>query len=302
MAPIIDIIRHAQALHNLQGGHIKDPELTSRGLIECQQLRADYQFGPKVTHILSSPLKRATTTALVGILPTVDPRIKVQLLPELQEVNASLSSTGIPKSELAVHYTRDKNRLDMSLLDEDWYRKGSNTFFAPVVSKVYARARAARMCLWRLARYAMEAGDDDAHIVAVTHGEFAHWLTGDFRGVSMSRNTDWRNAELRSYRFQNIIAAEPHDPQLVETMDSAAKRGGFAVHSLMNMGTMQVFRRIAEERVMAYHQILKTQEVPEKIPPSHKSPGGLDGLDKFEEVHRSDGSDEWVDVEDESDF
>ncbi|KAI1800182.1 histidine phosphatase superfamily [Daldinia bambusicola] len=302
MAPTIDIVRHAQALHNIQGSHIKDPELTSQGLLECQQLRNQYQFGDKVTHILSSPLKRAITTALVGIIPAVDPRIKVQLLPALQEINGSPSSTGLPKSELATHYAGDQNRVDMSLLTEDWYRKGSGTLYAPTVSSVYERARAARVFLWRLARRAMEAGDDDAHIVVVTHGEFAHWLTGDFRGVMVARNTNWGNAEVRSYRLKGINADMPDDPQLVETTKSISTRGLPAAHISVSAGDLQIIRRIAEGRVMAYNEQLSIQEAAAKTSPSNNSPEGSDGSDSFEKIQHSDGSDEWVDVEDECDF
>ncbi|KAI1475108.1 histidine phosphatase superfamily [Daldinia eschscholtzii] len=298
MAPIIDIVRHAQALHNIQGGHIRDPELTSQGLIESRYLSDRFPYGHNVTHILSSPLRRAVTTALIGIVPTVDRRIKVQLFPELQEVNASPSSTGIPKSELATHYTVNKHRLDMSLLSEDWYHKGSNTRYAPSISKVDARARAARMYLWRLARYAFEAGDDNAHIVAVTHGEFAHWLTGDFRGVAADRNTGWANAEFRSYRFRNFIATECHDPQLIETTESLTRRGGYGMPPLLNMAVMDSIRSLAEERVRAYYEMLRRQEAPERVS-SNRLPEGSNDSDKFEEINESDGSDEWVDVEDE---
>ncbi|KAI0850806.1 hypothetical protein F5Y00DRAFT_268200 [Daldinia vernicosa] len=65
-------------------------------------------------------------------------------------------------------------------LNEKWHLKGHNSPYAPQVPKVEARARSARRHLLTLAREAIEAGKDDAYIVVITHGEFAHWLTDDF--------------------------------------------------------------------------------------------------------------------------
>ncbi|KAF3071087.1 putative phosphoglycerate mutase family protein [Daldinia childiae] len=259
MAPTIDIIRHAQASHNIHGGHIRDAILTDDGVVECHLLRETFPFGSKVTNIVSSPLRRAIDTAILGVLPLVDNHIKVKLLPDLQEISPAPSSTGIPKSVLSSQYSGVHN-LDMDDLDEYWYRKGFNTPYAPVVDRVEARARSARQYLRMLARTAIEAGKDDAHIVVVTHGEFAHWLTGDFRGVSETRNSGWRNTECRSYQIRDIFGSGHSDPELVETGESIERRNGPLFYFVMNAFTIFSPRNIATRRVIDYGEIFRAQE------------------------------------------
>ncbi|KAG4220331.1 hypothetical protein PC116_g31190 [Phytophthora cactorum] len=61
---------------------------------------------------------------------------------------------------------------------------------------------------------------------------------------------------------------------------------------------MESLRRLAEERVRAYYEMLRRQEAPERVS-SNNLPEGPNDSDKFEEINESDGSDEWVDIEDE---
>ncbi|KAI0831553.1 phosphoglycerate mutase-like protein [Hypoxylon sp. FL0890] len=220
MAPTIDIVRHAEAFHNIAGTDFPDPPITRRGRShQCKTLRRLYPFGNKVTHIVSSPLRRAIDTALATFEPIVEDDVPIILLPELQEINATQSSTGSEKRKLQDWFD-DVPTLDMSELTEDWYLKGSDTPFAPNVEKVEARAKAARSWLRTLARTARE----DAHIVVVTHGEFAHWLTNDFIGVGYGSNSGWAVCEFRSYQFANLYAPTTEDVPLVETDESLERR------------------------------------------------------------------------------
>ena len=269
MAPIIDIIRHAEAEHNIKGSQVRDPGLTARGRRQARRLAAAYPYRDRVARIVASPMRRTIETALAAFAPADDgdgegaagaqSRITLALLPELQEVNASPSSTGSPVRTLMRTYG---DAVDVTRLgadedeDEDeengWFRKGSDTPFAPDPAKVAERARRARGWLRDLARTlaaapdnsdtnAASTDDDDAtgdgkdralHIVVVTHGEFAHWLTGDFSGVSALSNTGWRNAEFRSYQFAAADGDEDEDENaiitLVETERSIVRRGALA--------------------------------------------------------------------------
>ncbi|KAI2783070.1 histidine phosphatase superfamily [Daldinia loculata] len=297
MMPTIDIIRHAQAAHNIHGSHLRDPTLTDDGVAECDHLREAYPFGPMVTNIVSSPLRRAIDTAILGILPTVHDHIKVKLLPELQEINPSPSSTGIPKSTLSYRYGRGHN-VDMDDLEEDWYHKGFDTPYAPEVHKVEARARSARNYLRMLARRAIEAGQINAHIVVVTHGEFAHWLTRDFRGVSERRNSGWHNTECRSYRIENIFGLDVSDPVLAETTASIVQRNGPLFYWSINLLTMYSARELAARRVFEYGEMLRVRE---RVTSYRAAEESEQADDEYDERDISDESTGWVDVDDESD-
>ncbi|KAL7624418.1 hypothetical protein AAE478_005982 [Parahypoxylon ruwenzoriense] len=231
MAPTIDIIRHVVAEHNIRGSWIRDPGITAgSGWRQCESLARRYPYGDRVTHIVSSPMKRTIQTVIFGLaaaLPRRRPVNKIILLPELQEVNATPSGTGRPKSELEDMFPAAESlgfNLDAALLAEDWYRKDSDTGFAPAPAKVEERARRARVFLRDLAREAARTRPD-AHVVVMTHGEFAHWLTDDFEGVSELFNTDWGNGEFRSYQF-SCLDDDDGDGRaaLVETRESAALR------------------------------------------------------------------------------
>ncbi|KAI0121489.1 phosphoglycerate mutase-like protein [Hypoxylon sp. NC0597] len=265
MAPTIDIIRHAESYHNLIGPDIPDPPITRRGEKQCEHLRQIYPYGDKVAYIVSSPLRRAIDTALIAIKPLVGDELELILRPELQEVNASPSSTGSTKEQLQASY----NTLDMSALSDDWYIKGSDTPFAPNVEKVEARAKVARIWLRMLARKVVESGNEDAHIVVVTHGEFAHWLTDNFIGVDYGRNSGWSVCEFRSYQFTNLDAPETEDVPLVETQESLERRGVDPDKASVSPDGRDnaKLKRIASvtvrihERALAERELLKQQEL-----------------------------------------
>ncbi|OTA88702.1 hypothetical protein M434DRAFT_398946 [Hypoxylon sp. CO27-5] len=270
MAPTIDIIRHAESYHNLIGPEIPDPTITHRGERQCEALRQKYPFGDKVAYIISSPLRRAIETALKAIKPLVDDAVELILLPELQEINASPSSTGSSKVALQFLY----KGLDLSALSDDWHLKGSDTPFAPNVEKVEARAKVARNWLRMLALKLVEDGNEDAHIVVVTHGEFAHWLTDDFIGVDYGRNSGWYVCEFRSYRFLKLDAPEAEDVEMVETHESLRRRGvdpdkpyvapdGRDNARLKRIAsiTVQIHERVLAEREFQRQQELETRGV-----------------------------------------
>ncbi|KAI1655847.1 histidine phosphatase superfamily [Daldinia decipiens] len=307
MAPTIDIIRHGQAAHNVYGSHVRDAVLTDSGVAECDILRETFPFGSMVTNIVSSPLRRAIDTAILGVLPTVNDHIKIKLLPDLQEISPAPSSTGISKSALFSRYN-DGHNVDMDDLNEYWYRKGFDTPYAPEVYKVEARARSARQYLRMLARKAIEAGKDDAHIVVVTHGEFAHWLTRDFRGVSGTRSSGWFNTEWRSYRIDSIFRSEHTDPWLTETTESVIARNGSLIPWSMSVLTKYSPRNFATMRVIEYSEMVhieerrlstyQTTEAPERSGDEYDE---SDESDESDEPDISNESDGWVDVDQELD-
>ncbi|KAI2473341.1 phosphoglycerate mutase-like protein [Annulohypoxylon bovei var. microspora] len=249
MAPTIDIIRHAQAHHNLAGSNIPDPRLTSQGSRECIDLQARFKeldSGENITHVISSPMRRAIETSST-IVELAKDDTKITLFAYLQEVNATPSSTGTGLQELLDSYPYLS--FDADTLNEDWYRKGPDTPFAPDAAKVENRALIARIFLRDAAREAVSKGQPNAHIVVVTHGEFAHWLTDDFAGIGYHRNSGWHNAEIRSYQFLNLEDTE--GAPLVETPNSLQRRNATAA-MLLSDGEKVNMKRIASIRVQQH--------------------------------------------------
>ncbi|KAI1411749.1 phosphoglycerate mutase-like protein [Hypoxylon sp. FL1857] len=289
MAPTIDIIRHAQSYHNVAGSHFRDPPITDVGVRQCEFLREVYPYGNKVTHIVSSPLRRTIETTLLAIKPIVKDDVKITLLPELQEVNATPSSIGTKKQRLQYLF-KGVQALDMSLLINKWYRKGSDSPYAPSVEKVEERAMMARRWLRMLARMAVKAGKEDAHIVAVTHGEFAHWLTEDFVGVGFRRNSGWSVCEFRSYQFTDLDAPDTEDVPLVETQESLKDRGFGPDNALASSSTpdMKLLKKIASTTVQQHARFLEGCELEIK-----------EELEAQAVALGKEGEDVWVDVDDE---
>ena len=100
MAPIIDIIRHAEAAHNIQGSHLSDPGLTAEGRQQASRLAAAYPYGNQVARIVASPMRRTIETACRAFRRPIARGARITLLPELQEVNSSPSGTGSPAAVL----------------------------------------------------------------------------------------------------------------------------------------------------------------------------------------------------------
>ncbi|KAI0378381.1 histidine phosphatase superfamily [Hypomontagnella monticulosa] len=295
MSPTIDIIRHAQAAHNIIGSDLRDPSLTEDGVEECDLLRERYPFGHYVTHFLSSPMKRTIETAVCGIKPLVKDSIKITLLPELQEVNATPSGTGTPKSILRGLY--GPGMLDMTALDEDWYIKSPGTAFEPLPNKVEARARLARALIRKIAR-AAAAQDEHAHVVVVTHGEFAHWLTEDFVGIDLKWNTNWANAECRPYRFLDLYGPDDDNATLVEKYPRVNPMTGIrptAEDQIIGKKAATMKVQIHAKNVIR-HEERKRKERKEKE--KAKKRAEIKKEDSKRAGAKQEGEDEWVDVDD----
>ncbi|KAI1210566.1 phosphoglycerate mutase-like protein [Annulohypoxylon truncatum] len=251
MAPTIDIIRHAEAHHNIAGPDIPDPRLTHRGLRQCLGMQARYKkidSGANITHIISSPLRRAIETSL-HIAELAQDGSAITLNPHFQEVNATPSSTGTAASQLLAQYPGAG--LDAARVDEHWYRKGPDTPFAPDAEKLETRALRARCFLLAVVRDLATRGRSDARVVVVTHGEFAHWLTNDFAGTGYARNSSWHTTEIRSYRFEKLDPGAGDEVPLVETRESLERRG-LDAPVLVTDEERAELKRIATIRVVSY--------------------------------------------------
>ncbi|KAL2135772.1 hypothetical protein VTI74DRAFT_6977 [Chaetomium olivicolor] len=238
MPTYIHLVRHAQGFHNLSADNhsLPDPDLTPLGKDQCAHLAKTFPFHQQVTHLVASPLRRTLYTCLLSFEPALrspssdgkeeeeGKRKVVIALPELQEVSPLPCDTGSAPAALAAEFAA-RGDVDLSLLSDGWNDKTSpGSPFVPEMEKLEARARKARAWMRELGRaWERENPGRDAHVVAVTHGGFLHFLTGDWDGVSIERGTGWENTEWRSYEF---VEEDGEEARLRETRVSWRRRRG----------------------------------------------------------------------------
>jgi broad specificity phosphatase PhoE len=209
MAPIIDIVRHGQALHNaLNDNFIRDPGLTEKGIAQSRELCNKYKYRYQVTYVISSPMRRAIQTTIHGFeplfFPAADPKTghrsegkRIILVPELQESSARPSDTGSPAEELEYEFGRDL--VDTRFLSDGWWNKDASKSFGPDPEKLAVRAQKARLYIRSLARevaarYPNEG--ENTRIVVVTHSAFVKLL--------IVGEPVFGNAELMSCSFVDL--------------------------------------------------------------------------------------------------
>lgn len=213
MAPVIDVVRHAQSTHNTTDNlYERDPDLTSDGESQAFRLGRSYPFMGCVSHIVSSPMRRAIRTALIAFEEKLLAGKQVILLPELQETGVRPCDTGQPPEALEQIY---KPQIDISPVERDWFHKKQGSKYVPDVALIEARAREARFFLRELA----QSGPDDAHIIVVSHGVFLHFLTEDFSGLSPCNFTSYGNVTMRSFQFVDPYGVDP-DAKMFQTVPS----------------------------------------------------------------------------------
>ncbi|KAI0555819.1 phosphoglycerate mutase-like protein [Xylaria curta] len=216
MAPVIDVIRHAQSTHNTTlNNYLRDPDLTTEGKSQAFRFGHSYGFMGRVSHVVSSPMRRAIRTSLIAFEDVLLEGKKVILLPELQETGVRPSDMGQPPAALEIAF---RPQVDIGLLELDWYRKGQGSKYIPDIALVEARAREARVFLRELA----QSGPEDAHIIVVSHGGFLHFLTEDFSGLSEQYFTAYGNMTMRSFEFVDLYGDDT-DAKMVQTEESCQR-------------------------------------------------------------------------------
>ena len=113
----------------------------------------------------------------------------------------------------------EDGKVDLSLVHEGWNNKQGK--WSPSASAIEARAREARLFLRNLGTQAAANGDEDRHIVVVTHGGYLHYFTEDWEGHEKFTGTGWANTEFRSYEF---VEGDEAGAGLVETQESRERR------------------------------------------------------------------------------
>jgi len=176
MPPVVHLLRHAQAEHNVDPSpetykKYRDPVLTELGRSQATALRNSFTQIPDL--MVVSPLRRTLQTALLGL---IGPDIPVVLNADVQETAGWPCDTGSDIDVLKESFA-DTN-LDFDRLPVDWNSKEG--LWAPTEDALTARATRVRK--WLRDR-------SEKEIVVVTHAGFLHRLTQDHVGF---QNTEWR--------------------------------------------------------------------------------------------------------------
>ncbi|KAH6640457.1 histidine phosphatase superfamily [Chaetomium tenue] len=250
MPTYIHLVRHAQGFHNLcAANHIlPDPDLTPLGNTQCATLAKSFPFQSQITHLVASPLRRTLYTCLLSFEPALQQQntttsqgdttakkpLTVVALPELQEVSPLPCDTGSDIAALTAEFG-PRGDVDLELVRAvaaEWTVKTGESRFAPVMARLEARARAARVWLRELGRaFEREHPGVDAHVGVVTHGGILHFLTQDWDGMNPQAGTGWGNTEWRSYEFvEGTVGGGEDDGEarLRETGESWRRRRGSA--------------------------------------------------------------------------
>ncbi|KAI1329641.1 phosphoglycerate mutase-like protein [Xylariaceae sp. FL0255] len=180
MAPTIILIRHAQALHNVNDDWgIFDPALTEKGIEQCQSLEAqlgkDFPYSKEKCRIVVSPSTRTLQTVRHSLQWLIDHGVPVDVRAEWQESTAKPCDTGSERSKIE----REWPDFDFSNLDPVYPQKTG--LYGPSEESVQTRAAVERQWLSKQA---------DECIVVVTHSGFLRRVVPGAR---------FKNVEYRKY-------------------------------------------------------------------------------------------------------
>ncbi|KAM5386954.1 hypothetical protein ACJZ2D_000247 [Fusarium nematophilum] len=221
----LHLVRHAEGQHNLsrQNLQIHDPRLTTAGEAQCVALREAFPHHAAITHLVSSPMRRALQTCLLAFAPAVAAGTAVTALQDIQEVSTLPCDTGTGTDVLEQEADFCNGRVDFSLVDDDWNDKSVTSPWLPDVGRLHERAAGARRWLREMAVEAERSTAKDVHIGVVSHGAMLHYLSEDWTDIE-SGWTGWKNAEWRTYQFVN--SAGDQDASILETEESWQRRKG----------------------------------------------------------------------------
>jgi len=147
-------------------------------------------------------------------------------LPDAQETSDDPCDIGSDVDVLHDTVAHNGWSVDLSLVKSDWNDKNPGSRYSGRLGAIRARARDVRTFLHRKIQELVQAGDADAQIVLVAHGNFLHFLTEDWEDADRSNGTGWSNCETRSYTFEvNDLAKNNGEVRLVETSESRQRRG-----------------------------------------------------------------------------
>jgi len=231
MAPTVICVRHAQGYHNLgpEFHGLPDPKLTDLGEQQCIALRDSKLINHStISLVTASPLTRTLHTAYLSFKPAIEGgkcKPTIVALPDAQETSDFPCDTGSDVEVLKKRCEEEKWPVDLSRLTDDWNVKTLNNRYSPAGDAIKIRATDARKQIRELLKELVDAGDQDAQIVLVTHGGYLHYFTDDWEDSNKYYGTGWLNTEARAYEYVSGVDSSDGQAALQETVDSRARRG-----------------------------------------------------------------------------
>ncbi|THW49229.1 phosphoglycerate mutase-like protein [Aureobasidium pullulans] len=212
MPPILHLVRHGEGFHNTawHGEGICDPLLTPHGEAQCADVCKNFPYHDKIELLMASPMKRAIQTCQLSFAPVVARGLKIMLMPLAQESSTEHMDTGSDVSEIKEMFGDlvDEHRI-VSLFPY-WNTNCGRFDSDPEV--MMERAQMLRLFI---------RDREEKEVVLVSHGTFAHALTGNFTSEGVQTTRMWENCEWRSYTFD-----EGEGAKIIETEESIARRPG----------------------------------------------------------------------------
>lgn len=207
MPPTLILIRHAEALHNVDKDYsIPDPVLSQLGLQQCVQLRdhlrQNLPLADQAELIVVSPMRRTLQTALLGLDWLIERGVPVRLDAGWQENSASPCDTGSPVSILQAEFPT----LDFSAVDPIYPEK-ANPPTNPYAFTRRAVVQRGQTCLeWLYNR-------PEKIIAVVSHSGFLRCSVSQRRYA----NADYRVFDLKKNDGKGFVLKE---------WEQTEKRGG----------------------------------------------------------------------------
>ncbi|KAG7294089.1 hypothetical protein NEMBOFW57_004152 [Staphylotrichum longicolle] len=201
MPPTLILIRHAQAIHNIDS-NLHDPDLSDLGRQQAAELRehlkAHLPPNLKVQFIVVSPMRRAIQTCLIALDWLIDSGVPIVPDARWQELYPKPCDTGTPAAQLAAEFPQ----IDFSSLDPVYPDKTSpaGARYAYDKQAILARGQSA------LADLYARPGEGGA-IVVVSHSGF-------MRTAVAGR---WfANADFRVFDFEERGAGDEKEEEGME--------------------------------------------------------------------------------------
>lgn len=217
MEPIVCLVRHAEAEHNISNNFSRrDPGLTLLGVTQASSLSTQFPDPASVAIVLTSPLKRTLQTTLAGfseILTSGDTKksdkgdnstgagAKLIIDRDLQERSDLPCDTGSDRATLEKAFPE----LDFSSLSDNWFTKSG--LHAPDETSVALRAKVVRGKLWSIAESLRKetAPGEQRLIVIITHGVFMKYLSQDM-SIDLPK-AGWQNFKVLKGTDGEVILA-----------------------------------------------------------------------------------------------
>lgn len=213
MPPTIHLVRHAEGYHNVakNGDDIHDPFLTDEGIQQAQHLCDTFPHHDEIDLLVASPMKRTIQTCQKAFAPAVGRGHKILLMPLASETSDQPMDTGSTLEEIEKAFAGE-DLLDARRLEifPYWHRNVGK--FGVEHDALIERARLLRTTL---------KARPESNIAIVSHGSFAHYITGNVDESGNDTTRMWDNTECRSYKFAE---EDEQDARLVELQESIERR------------------------------------------------------------------------------